>query len=577
MKARAAVLALAVLAAGCSLPLPRGVQVPGKVAAGQRQPRDIQVLPPGPRTDAKPIAVVTGFLGAQSNPDRQHAIARQFLTPARRTSWRDAGEVRVYDPRTLQVKEKAQLGDQSTVEVSADVTGVIHPDGSYEAMAPAQLIEAYGLRRVDRGPWQLSDVPAGLRLSPADRDRSFRVRRTYFLAPSYAGGRPDHLVADQVLLPIQTDPAPSLVARLLSGPSRLLEGSVLSDVPAGTSARSVTTTAQGMVTVDLSAQVQQLPGAARQGLSAQLVWTLRQLGPAFSGLRLLVDGRPFRVPDTGAEQPSGEWEAYDPDGLGSEPPLSYLADHRLRAVGTSLPPGPATSGSSIDAGSLPVDAVAVTPDGLGVALLTGGPPSTVQVRTGPLRALSYAAPRVRLRGLTSPSWGSGEAGLWLLRGQDVLLLPAAGPARSVPLGRGVPAPLTSLAVSRDGARLALVAGGRLFVGRVEHGGAGGIRVAGLMAIAPQLAGVTSVAWETGTSLVVLGRVRDALLPVRVAVDGSSFDPLDGPGLPGPPPAVAASPAGVWVTAGAGRAGRLYRLRGRGFDAGPFGSDPVYPG
>lgn len=578
MKRRVAVLALAVLAAGCSLPLPRGVQVPGKVAAGQRQPRDIQVLPPGPRPDAKPTEVVTGFLGAQSNPDRQHAIARQFLTPSRRTSWRDAGEVRVYDPSTLQVKEKATLGDLSTVEVSADVTGVIHPDGSYEAMAPAQLIEAYGLRKVDRGPWQLSDVPTGLRLSPADRDRSFRVRRTYFLAPSYAGGRPDHLVADQVLLPVQPDPAPSLVARLLGGPSRLLEGSVLSDVPAGTSVRSVTTTAQGLITVDLSTQVQQLPGVARQGLSAQLVWTLRQLGPAFVSLRLLADGRPFRVPDTGAVQPSGDWEAYDPDGLGSEPPLSYLADHRLRAVGTSLPPGPATAGSSTDPGSLPVDAVAVTPDGLGVALLTGGSAAVVQVRTGPLRASSYAAPRLRQRGLTSPSWGSGEAGLWLLRGgEDVLLLPAAGPARSVPLGRGLPAPLTSLAVSRDGARLAIVAGGRLFVGRVEHRGAGGVRVAGLLAIGPRLTGVTAVAWETGTSLVVLGRVQDALLPVRVAVDGSSVEPFDGPGLPGPPTSVAASPAGIWVTSGAGRLSRLYRVRGRGFDAGPFGSAPVYPG
>ena len=579
MRAPAAVLALAVLSAGCSLPLPHGVQQPGKVAAGQRPPRDIQVLPPGPRADARPTDVVLGFLGAQSNPDRQHAIARQFLTPSRRTSWRDAGEVRVYDPRTLQLREKAQLGEQSTVEVTADVTGVINPDGSYEATAPTQLTEAYGLRRTERGPWQLADVPAGLRLSPADRDRSFRARRTYFLAPSYTAGQPDHLVADQVLLPVQPDPAPSLVSRLLDGPSRLLDGSVVTNVPAGTSVRSVTTTAQGIVTVDLSAQVQQLPDAARQGLSAQLVWTLRQLGTAgFTGLRLLADGRPLRVPDTGAVQPSGEWEAYDPDGLGSEPALYYLADHRLRALGTSLPPGPATTGSAGDAGSLPVDAAAITTDGLGVALLTGRSTSVVQVRTGPLRAPSYAAPRLRRTGLTSPSWGSGEAGLWLLHdGRDVLLLPATGPARLVPLNRALPAPLTSLAVSRDGARVAIVAAGRLFVGRVEHRGAVAERVAGLLAIAPPLNGVEAVAWETGTSLVVLGRVRDTLLPVRVAVDGSAVEPFDGPGLPGPPTSLAASPAGVWVAVGAGRTGRLYRVRGHGFDVGPTGSTPVYPG
>lgn len=572
-------LALLVLAAGCSLPLPSGVQVPGKVTAEQRPPRDIQVLPPGPRAGATPTAVVLGFLGAQSNPDKRHAIARMFLTPDKGGGWLDQGEVRVYDPRTLLLRQAAQIGDQSTVEVTADVTGVIHPDGSYAAQMPTPSTEVYGLRRSGRGPWQLSDVPAGLRLSPADRDRSFRPRRAYYLAPSYTAGRPDHLVPDLVLLPVQPDPAPSLVARLLAGPSRSLEGSVTTAVPAGTAVRSVTTAAPGIVTVDLSRQVLTLPGTARQDLSAQLVWTLRQLGSDFTGLRLLVEGRPLPVPDTGVVQPSSDWEAYDPDGLVVDAPLFYVADRRLHSVGAPLPAGPLTSGQAADPGAVPVDAVAVTPDGVRVAVLaTSRPAGIVQVRTGPLRAPSYAAPPLHEPGLTSPSWGSGEAGLWMLRGgTEVLLLPSVGPARTVPLDRTLPAPLTSLAVSRDGARLAVVAGGRLFVGRVEPGGPAGVRIVGLLAVAPQLTGVRVVTWQTGTSLVVLGRVQDTLLAVRVAVDGSSAVPFDGPGLPGPPTAIAASPGGIWVGVGAGRTARLYRVSGRGFEAGPTGSAPAYPG
>ena len=190
----------------------------------------------------------------------------------------------------------------------------------------------------------------------------------------------------------------------------------------------------------------------------------------------------------------------------------------------------------------------------------------------------YGAPQLRGRGLSSPSWGRGDAGLWLLRGgSDVLLLPTVGPARVVPLGRSLPAPLTSLAVSRDGARIALVAGGRLYVGRVRPGGPAGVQVAGLQPAAPLLRGVTAVAWESVTAMVVLAPVRGTVLPVRVPLDGLGTTPFDGPGLPGRPTAVAASPTGVWVAAGAGRAGRLYRVSGRGFDVGPAGSAPAYPG
>ena len=89
----------------------------------------------------------------------------------------------------------------------------------------------------------------------------------------------------------------------------------------------------------------------------------------------------------------------------------------------------------------------------------------------------------------------------------------------VPPGAG---PLTALKVSRDGARMALVLGGQLHVGRVEPVD-GRWRIGDVTPVSRELVRVTDVAWRSGTTLVALGALEadGQLLPVEVAVDGSS--------------------------------------------------------
>ena len=58
-----------------------------------------------------------------------------------------------------------------------------------------------------------------------------------------------------------------------------------------------------------------------------------------------------------------------------------------------------------------VDAVAVSPDRTQIALLDGTGPGPVTVRSGPLRGPTYRMV-LTARGLTSPSYGSGDRGLW---------------------------------------------------------------------------------------------------------------------------------------------------------------------
>jgi hypothetical protein len=577
---RRGVLAVAavLLLSGCGLPLPGTVQQPGQVTAEQKQPGDIQVLPPGPRDDTPPEQVVRDFFGAQSNPANGHARAREFLAPEKGEVWRDDGPVSVF-AGALTVT--AVDGDPGTYRVGGHRVGRIGADGAYsrDDSAVALIVR---LRQVERGRWVLTEVPDGLLLSTADRDRSFRARNVYFLAPTSGETSPTtHLVPDPVFFPVTANPADALVRRLLAGPSGALGDSVDSAVPPGTTLqRPVRTDASGVVTVDLSEQVGAAPLQQRERLSAQLVWTLRGVPTGFTTLRLRSGGRVVRVGAAGPDglQARDDWPSYDPDGLQPPIPAFYISGRQLRSLDGSLVASPVTGEGSRQL----VDVAATSPRGRTLALLTRVDRGW-ELSTGP--ASGPFLVRDRAPALSSPSWGSGEQGLWFLRGSQVMLAPSSGRPQTVPVdGIAQYGPVSGLRVSRDGARVGLIAGvgagRRLLVGRISTG-TGRVRITGLRAIAPTVTDVHALTWDTATSLVVLGSLTGVSAPVRVAVDGSSVALVIRIGLENSTPRTVAGAPGRQLVIGASLAdgttvlfrdnGRLYvREDGTGYA-------PFYPG
>lgn len=566
-------LVVLLLVSGCSLPLPSDVKsVDGVEAEGQQSGELLQVIPPGPRPGQTPEEAVLGFLGAQANSGDRHAIARSFLTDGQARSWDDVAEVQVYDLGSQRISRSGAAepptdtpADEAAVTVTATVTGQIREDGSYSERT-GSVTETYRLERV-KNEWRLSDVPPGLRLTAPDRERSFRASNVYYVAQT-APDTPPHLVPDRVFLPVGADQAKGLVARVLTAPSTWLRGSV--EFRGGLRAGRVSTSGSGVVTVDLVAPARPLSTQDGQNLSAQLVWTLRELGPGFTGLRLLAGGKRLDVAGQGDVQDDGSWADYDPEGLGANPPYYFVTARRLRSS-EELPPSAATAGGAGAPGAIGVEAVAVTPDRKQIALLDGHAPGQVVVRTGPLTGPTYRT-AVTARDLRSPSWGSGDRGLWLLQDRrEIVLLPTGGRAlQRIPVvGRRPGGAFTALAVSRDGARVALVAGERLYVGRVELVG-GRPRVAGLTLLGADLR-ATQVAWASSTGLAVLG-LRDGQVQVlRVAADGSSVDILNSGGLV--PTHIAATSSRLLLSAG----GVLYSLTGRAPVRLASGTSPAYPG
>jgi hypothetical protein len=572
------------LLTGCGLPLESGVQTP-ESAAGSDQvagaDQSAAYLPPGPRAGQPPDRVVRGFLGAQASADDDHAIARRFLAPELRQAWNDDAQVKVYDPERLDFELLGdEDGDALQVRVTGVVTSTIAGDGSVDP-EDGVLDDTYSLGRDAEGNWVLTDVPDGLRLSPNFVERSYAQQIVYY--PALGTGPQGHLVPDPALLLVEKDPAAGLVRRLVAGPSVSLRGAVDTAVPAGAQVVAVTTDAEGVVTVDLGPEVAGLSAADRERLSAQLVWTLRGVGPAFTSLRLLSAGRPVDVPRVeGETQDRTAWQQYDPDGLPQSITTYYLADRRLRTLESGGRPVRATA-------DYDVDGAAVSPRTDRLAVLTDVGEGRSEVRVGRLSGPVPVTPVYTGGGLRSPSWGSGRRGLWLLQTgprPQVLLLQPNGEALPVPIPDPPPGRLTALRVSRDGARIAMVSGEddasrRVYVAPVVEG-EGGVRISRPREIGFGVTDVSDVAWESPTSVVAIGRYTNVDgLPLRLSIDGSgSVDLVRLPGLQQvTPESLAAGPERPLVVS-ATRDGRpvLFRSSGGVFVEEPVpGYAPFYPG
>ena len=560
-------LLLVLLTACGGLPVSSDVRNAGSVGGDVTDVERIVVVAPGPQPGATPLQLVDGFLSALSrSPQDDHRIARQFLAPGVECC-DETAEAVLYPPGGV---TRSVLEDPSVVRASFRTVGRILRDGSFR-LEDAEVRDDFRVVPVD-GELRLGSVPSGLRLLVDDLERSYTPHDVHFLSSDVDGSPGRRLVPDRVFLPASREPAQALVDALLSGPTRRLAPAVLSAAPPGTTAE--VDVASGTVTVELSAEAAALGTRERQRLAAQLVWTLV---PSYSGVRLRVDGAPL-VPEQDGVQDRSDWDVYDPSGTLEDPPLHYLRDRRLQSLDQDLAESPVTTGE------LPVDAAALSLSGTDLAVLTRRPDGVEAVRTGPLDG-PFGDPVLQGPGLTSLSWGPGDQGLWVLQTgapAGVWLLPGtdgAAPQRvpvQAPPGAGA---LSALKVSRDGARIALVLGGRLHVGRVEPAG-GTWRIGDVTLVSRELVAVTDVAWRSGTSLVALGAFEEdgQLFPAEVAVDGSSSAVVQRPLVGAVAMEIAAAPRQpLVVAADVEQERRLYRDDDTLFRLLGPGRAPFYPG
>ena len=574
----ALVLLCAALAGCASIPTSGAVRQ-GRDLRVERQDDAVAFIADGPVDGASPAQVVQGFLAAGADFRNDHEVAREYLTDRASRSWRPGAETVVHDGGAPPVVE--DQGDGSVVARATDVAR-IDSEGSYGRTAgAAEISRGFRLEQQD-GEWRIAELDDGLLLSQLDVSQAYRQVSLYFLSPTR-----NSLVPDTVLVPELAGLPTKVVARLLRGPSPALRGAVLTGFPQGTSLEVQSVPVRdGLATVPLTEEALSADQDAREQMSAQIVWTLKQLGSEIERVRITGGGDDLVVAGVAQDQDRNSWLTYDPDGLGDSASVYAVRDGVVGRIieGVFQPVvGPAGTGDP------PLRSPAVSLDTTQVAAVS---PDGRTLRTGRLAADGDLEVVLMGGDLSPPSWDP-LGNLWVVdRSTDrVLLLPGgSGPVVQVvtpPLPGGRP---TSIAVSRDGARAALVAGrgggARLALGAVtgleglEPDATGTPRVAigAVREVHPEVRAVRDVAWSNATTLTVLGSLEGApVAPFTTSTDGYQVVTVE-------PETDLATVAAAPLTAESGPLvagtsdGRLVQFSsGRGWvPLGP-GSDPAYPG
>ncbi len=398
-----------------------------------------QPIPLGlePQQDASPEAIVYGFLAAsQAGLIDQFVGARKFLTYQAASDWVPTTRLLVY-PSTTQPDVEAQ--PDGTVVVRVPVQGSLDDTGVYtEASAGSREELAMELTQNTGGQWRISSLDDVVVMSSSDFSAYYRQVAVYFASPDRK-----YLVPDVRWFP--ANGAPSYAARaLLAGPSPWLRDAVVSGAPEGTrlGAAGVDISADQTATVDLTAAAAGADAADRSLLIAQLTQTLERAGTTVSSVVVTAgEGKPWQStvdPPVRDPQPdTGPYVIVDNE-------LQVLADGQLT----------------------PVEGAAALPDGAhDPAISMDGTIRVVLVGSGTLVRLPNdgSAPVVLYRGaaLLPPSidrfgwiWTAEANGSGLLAvSPDGEVMNVTG---DVLAGTPVDSPVISLAVARDGSRIALV-------------------------------------------------------------------------------------------------------------------------
>jgi hypothetical protein len=552
---------LVAVAAGCA-----GVPQSGSVHVGRLLPagggsqviNTLRQIPSAPPSGSPPTRIVTGFLSSLVDSDGNYAVARLYLAP--HAVWHTDAATTVYDQAVV---HRTGVG---TVSVSLRRVGTVDSRGNY-VVAPAELHEGFTLVRAD-GQWRISHLPAGILLSTSDAQRTLQTATIYFFNQART-----RLVPEPVLVaPNEPGIATTLVHELVDGPNRALAPAVTTAVPNGTDlVGNVPVDGNGVASVDLQGSVAQILPVQLEQLSAQIVWTLRQL-QGVKAIRLLVNGAPLSVAGVAAVQPIGSWPQFDPEA----PPTTsgaLVSDHGLViSIGAG-----ATVPSAFTVGHY--SSPAISADGTTVAALRHvGHQTTLLVgpANGALRS------RVTAASISAPSFDpQGDVVVVSGVGANarIVEVPRTGSVHSIAEPRSVKGDgVSQVAISRDGSRIAMVVGPPnrqgLIVGSVTTVD-GGLEIAATNVVIPGTSDVRGVAWGGANEIVTTVRSAGHRRSViETGVDGYQPHRSTRSGLPSDPTAVAAAPGQPMLAVADGA---VWMLSGARWGRVSSGIDPSYAG
>ena len=522
-----ACLAIA-LASACAGVPDGGVVTSATMAQNGGQPAGfVQMIPSGPQPGWDPDTIVYGFLLASANFTNNHAIAREYLTPPAARAWRPGSSVLEFADMPSVVTNSVQA-NTVTMQATGNLLGTISEDGQYQAAEQGTVPSHTNFTVVRvKGQWRIVNPPDELLFSKRDVSRAFSFRDLYFFDPSLLS-----LVPDPVYIPAEAT-AQQLVARLVAalqqGPQGWLESGTKTAFPPGTALLGTSVTG-GTATVNLGGAAAAAPPQQREQMAQQLLQTLA--GPtaypqpdaaAIQSVVFAINGKPVHLSSCAALQLS----MCQPPVASAPDSDAYYVDTKGRVATLSGPrsdspqPGPAAAGQVV------FDQIAVSPDQMTLAGVSGG-----AVYTGGLTQNGTLTRQLTATAITSLSWDTD--GLWVVGrvGQRTQVWWLDHGVQPVPVSVPNIGPVTVLRVAPDGVRVAMVTGSgaraRLWLAAIVRDGsqvAIGQAQPPAVPIGTDVTDFTELIWYDTGDVIALTQPPSGSLLYEVPVDGGPSRPI----------------------------------------------------
>lgn len=508
-----AVLVIATVMSACA-GIPSSGPVQKAADEGDLGQSAVRYAPARPSRGASPEQIVRGYLDAMLAFPASSRTASAFLTPAAARKWKASSGVLIYAaPEVLAAEERLNRGDSGdqpqgsvSVRLGFTVDAELDGQGRYTRRASPQALN-YTLEQV-KGQWRIANPQEGLLVNRKFFADYYRPFNLYFF------DRPGRrLVPDPVHLAVGDQLATTLVASLVGGPPDDATATRTYLPDSGSLRPSVPVSEEGVADVEFTENLAGLDGSTGDHLSAQIVWTLRQV-PGVEGVQIV--GRSGALSAGGDEvQPIQAWGAYGPSTARGRA-HAVIGDAVVEIDGRQTQPVSGSWGKDARGAR----SVAVSEAGV-AAVLPGRDRVRLTSRDG------SDGRTINGEAFIAPGWDS-DGGLWLVDRSDagtrVQVVDAEG-QRAIEAGGVAELTVESFKISPDGTRYAVTGGGansgELFVGRVLRD----IRDRVVALDTPSRVFTTaqsprSASWSSGTELMFLADSLAGVQVYRARIDGS---------------------------------------------------------
>ncbi|MEU4470199.1 LpqB family beta-propeller domain-containing protein [Micromonospora sp. NPDC023888] len=533
MRRPALVAALGVvvlLGGGCGIPAASDVRVDGKGgAATEAGVVNGPGSEPPTRTASGSVneAFVRNFLSAAAGePDRAYERVKAFIAPENKSRLQEkkGSEVALNVVRLREAVYTLNSDSTTTVKITVQQIGLLRANGTLAPPVATETEYEFGIRSAafnggvndERAGLYIVDPPNVLLLSDVALRRYYQDESIYFWSSDRT-----RLVPDQRYRPLAVPDerrVNEVVKWLVGGPSDWLRPGVVG-LPDRTELINNATGGNGRWEVNLD-----MSGDDQNGIDQLITQIAWSLGDLPGELELRIRNNSLPVQDLSERRNSHQLypDAESPQRFGLYEGAIHPLDFGSELSGT-VPLAPEVNRNIVSADL----AVAKEQRVLAAMVVSGSNDSRHRLAVGtgsaPVSALNRSASEYSL--MSRPVWlrtvdGRPGRGLVVADGQ-LYRFDEAARMYQVPLN--LPADVTAVAAALDGQRVALIAGGRLYVAAVNPDG-GGVSIGPPRQVPTSLTALTAVDWGSEDQLVVAGSVGQPAI-YEISVDGALETPL----------------------------------------------------